>query len=204
MSTNKENLEGLVSKLKEQGINAGKEEKKRIVEEAREKASAMLADAEKQSREIIEEAQRKARQFEMNAEASLRQASRDMIESTRMEVLRYLKSIFRQNSDRLMTEAEYSRELLKAVIDILPGQKTISLNKKILSDMENYLLNQGMKEQVILKPLGENNARIVIDSNGNGDVHFVLTSEDIEKGMFSLLNDDLTRRIRNGQEVNHD
>jgi len=36
MSNNKENLEGLVSKLKEQGINAGKEEKQRIIKAARE------------------------------------------------------------------------------------------------------------------------------------------------------------------------
>ena len=55
MSDNKTNLEGLVSKLKEQGIDAGNEEKARIIASAREEAAQIKADAEKKSQDIIEE-----------------------------------------------------------------------------------------------------------------------------------------------------
>ena len=42
MKHNKENLEGIVSKLKEQGINAGEEEKQRIIDAAKAEATANL------------------------------------------------------------------------------------------------------------------------------------------------------------------
>ena len=44
--SNKENLEGIVAKLKEQGINAGEAEKQRIIEAAKKEADALIAETE--------------------------------------------------------------------------------------------------------------------------------------------------------------
>ena len=201
MSENKSNLEGLVSKLREQGIDAGKEEKKRIVSLAKEEAAKIKADAEQQSRAIIEEANRKAEQIMGNAQTSIARASRDMVEATRLSVLKYLKSVFGKQAESLFTQEQYSKELLKVVMEALPGDKKISVAEDVLKGMESFILEQSLSEKVVLEPLGENSTKIVVESDGKGELQFVLSAQDIEEGLFSLLNKDLVERITKGQEA---
>lgn len=200
MSNNRENLEGLVYKLKEQGISAGTQEKNRIIDQAKEEASAIIADAEKRRTELIEEAERKAAKFQETAQISIAQASRDMILATRMAVINYLKTIFRKQADSLFTQEQYRKELLKAVIEAIPGNKTISLNKDVLKEMEAFLLKEALNDKIILQPLGENATKIVVESSDNGSVQFVLSSKDVEEGLFSLLNKELVESIIKGRE----
>jgi V/A-type H+-transporting ATPase subunit E len=200
MSNNKSNLEGLVSKLKEQGIDAGKEEKKRIIASAKEEAAKIKDDAEKQSKEIIDEANRKAEQVLRNAQTSIAQASRDMVEATRLSVLQYLKSVFGKQTESLYNNQQYIKELLKVVMDAIPGDKTVRVPDDVLKGMESFILEQSLSEKIVLKPLGENSTKIIVEATGKGDVQFVLSSSDIEDGLFSLLNKDLVERITKGQE----
>lgn len=200
MSNNKENLEGLVLKLKEQGIGAGEEEKKRIIATAKEEASKIKADSEKQSKDIIEEANRKAEQVMGNAQTSIAQASRDMIEATRMSVLQYLKLVFAKQAEVLFTQEQYSKELLKVVLASIPGDKTVTVGDDVLKGMESFIQKEALSEKIILKPLGDNNTKIIVEASDKGDVQFVLSSKDIEEGLFSMLNKDLVERITKGQE----
>ena len=153
MSNNKENLEGLVAKLKEQGISAGQEEKKSIIKAAREEAAAIKADAEKKAKEIVEEAEKEATQLENNGQNSIAQASRDIIEATRLAVLNYLKSVFRLQAEDLFTQEQYSKELLQAVIAAIPGDKTVSVADDVLKGMESFIKKTALSEKVVLKPL---------------------------------------------------
>lgn len=200
MNNNKENLEGLVSKLKQNGIRAGKEEQQRIIESAKKEAAEIIAGAEKQSREIIDEAEKKVAQLESNAQTSIAQASRDMVEATKTAVLQYLKTVFRIQSEKLFTQHEYTSELLKAVLEVIPGDKTATVPDEVLKKMEAFLINQALAEKVVLKPLGESGVQIVVESDTSGDVQFVLHPQDIEDGLFSLLNKELVERIIKGQE----
>ena len=45
-----------------------------------------------------------------------------------------------------------------------------------------------------------NNTKIIVEASDKGDVQFVLSSKDIEEGLFSMLNKDLVERITKGQE----
>lgn len=199
MSNNKENLEGLVAKLKEKGISAGQEEKERIINAAKEEAAAIILGAEKKSKEIVEEAEKKIAQLEANAQTSIAQASRDVVEATRMSILKYMKSVFRKESEALFTQERYTQELLKTVLDTIPGDKTVTVADDVLKGMETFIMKQSLSEKVVLEPLGDNEAKIVVESAGKGDVQFVLSAQDIEDGLFSLLNKDLVERIINGQ-----
>ena len=60
MNNHKENLENIVAKLKQDGIQAGEAEKQRIIDDAKKQAEVILAEARKQAKEIEAEAQAKA------------------------------------------------------------------------------------------------------------------------------------------------
>ncbi|MBS2210182.1 hypothetical protein KEM09_02150 [Carboxylicivirga mesophila] len=200
MHDNKENLEKIVSKLKEQGIDAGEAEKQRIIEEAKKQAEEIIADAEAQKNTIIEEANAKADQAENNAQMALKQASRDMIEATKVAVLKYMESIFGNMSQSLFTQEQYLQELTKAVVASIEGNKTVSVPAETQKAMEAFIAQAGLKESVELKPLANSAAKIVVQSKENSGVQFVLSASDIQEAMFTLLNKDLVERITQNQE----
>jgi len=201
MHDNKENLETIVSKLKEQGIDAGEAEKQRIIEEAKKQAEAIIKDAEAQKQSIIDEANSKAEQTENNTQMALKQASRDMIEATKVAVLKYMESIFGGLSESLFTQDQYLQELTKVVVASIEGDKAVSVPAETLKAMEAYITKAGLKEQVELKPLANNDAKIVVQSKENSGVQFVLSDSDIQQAMFALLNKDLVDRITQNQEA---
>ena len=195
MNNNKENLEGIVSKLKQEGIQSGETEKQRIIDEAKKQAESIVAEAKALSSKIVEEAKSQSEQIEKNTQTAIYQASRDMVEATKISVLKYLKSVFGEHCKSLFTEKEYLGELLKATLDNISGKKTVMVPEKQMTDMEDFLLKQSVNKQIELKPLTGSSAKIIISSTDNDRVQFVLSSQDVEEGLFSLLNKDLAKRI---------
>jgi V/A-type H+-transporting ATPase subunit E len=200
MKHNKENLEGIVSKLKEQGVNAGELEKEKIIENAKAEAAKLIADARASSETIIKEAETKAEQTEKNAQTAIAQASRDMVEATKIAVLKYLKSVFGAQCETLFTEAKYLQELLKAVLESMSGQKSVKVAPEVQKEMEAFLLKEALKDEVTLEPLSQSKAKIKMKSEGKDGVSFVLSAEDVEQALFALLNKDLVERITKAQE----
>ncbi len=201
MNSNKENLEGIVSKLKEQGITAGEEEKLRIIDNAKRQAERMLSEAEAEKRKIIEEARTYAEQTEKNAQIAIAQASRDMVEATKIAVLDHLQLIFDNQAECLFSREQYLEELVKVVVESVSGNKTVSVPADKAKEMEAFILKQALNEQVELKPLVDNSLKIVVNSSDNEGVQFVLSTQDVEDGLFSLLNKNLVKRITLGKEA---
>jgi V/A-type H+-transporting ATPase subunit E len=200
MTQNRENLEGIVSKLKEQGVNAGEAEKQRIIENAKQEAEKLIAEAKATSKKIVEEAETKASQAEKNAEKAIAQASRDMVEATKITILNHLKKVFGKECKTLFRQEEYLQDLLKVVIDSISGKKSIKVPPELLNKMEAFILKESLQEEVTLKPLSASKAKIKIKSTDKEGISFVVSSKEIEAGLFSLLNKDLVERITKNQE----
>ncbi|WP_430812566.1 MULTISPECIES: hypothetical protein [unclassified Carboxylicivirga] len=200
MHDNKENLEKIVSKLKAQGIDAGEAEKQRIIEEAKKQAEQIIADAEAQKLSVVNAANAKAKQAEENAQTAIKQAARDMIEATKVAVLKYMESIFGGLTGSLFSQEQYLQELTKAVVASIKGEKVVSVSADTLKAMEAFIVSEGLKAEVELKPLTNSDAKIVVQSKANKGVQFVLSDEDIQQAMFTLLNKDLVARITKSQE----
>jgi V/A-type H+-transporting ATPase subunit E len=197
---NQENLEGIISRLKEQGIDAGETEKKRLLDAATEKVEKMLADAEAKSREIIEKAKNDAAQIEKNSRAAISQAARDMVEATKIAITKHLQKVFGKQCESLINQEEYLKELLKVVLEIIPGNKTIEVSPAQVQKMQSFILSSALKEGIEIKPLAKSESKISITCNNNERIQFVITSKDIEEGLFTLLNKDLVERINNSKE----
>lgn len=200
MTQNRENLEGLVSKLKEQGINAGEAEKQRIIESAKKEAEKIIADAKTSGKAIVEEAKAKAEQTEKNAQKAMAQASRDMVEATKIAVLNHLKSVFGKECKTLFRQEEYLKELLKVVISSISGEKSIKVPPEMQEAMEDFLVKEALQKEVTLKPLSASKAKIKVTSTEKEGINFVVSSKEIEAGLFSLLNKDLVERITKNKE----
>lgn len=197
---NQENLEGIVSRLKQQGIEAGETEKQQIIASANEQAKKMLADAEQQSKQMIEKARAEAAQIEKNSQAAIAQASRDVIEATKIALTNHLKHVFGEQCKTLMTQEEYLQALLKAVLDTVQGNKTVEVSPEQVEKMQSFVASSALKEGIEVKPLAQSDAKISVTCEDDKGIQFVITAKDIEEGLFSLLNQDLVKRINNTKE----
>jgi len=192
---NKENLEGIVSKIKNQGINAGEQEKAKIIEAAKSQAEQIVSDALKQAEDIVGKAETRAAQIEKNTQSSMIQASRDMVEATRNAVLKYVKSVFAEECESLFTQNEYLEKLLEAVLQNISGKKSVNVPSESLKEMEAYIMKKVKSDDIELKPLAGREIKIVVQSSENEGLDFVLSPKAVEEGLFSLLNKDLVDRI---------
>lgn len=197
---NQENLEAIVSKLKEQGIYAGETEKKRLIDSANRKVEKMLADAEAKSKIIIEKAEAGAAQTEKNSKAAISQASRDMVEATKIAITNHLKNVFGNQCESIITQEEYLKALLNVVLETIQGEKTVEVSPEQVQKMQSFIASSALKNGIEVKPLAKSEAKISVTCKENEDIQFVITSKDIEDGLFSLLNQDLVERIRSNKE----
>lgn len=200
MKETKENLEGIVLKLKEQGIKAGQEEKQKIVEAGKKEAEELLVKAKLESNQIIQEAKANAVQFEKNAKAALMQASRDLIEATKIAILKHLQSTFGKQCESFFTEEQYLSELLPVVLANIPGNKKVAISEELVPKMEAYLLKDAVNKGVEIKALPGSEAKIVVNCDEKSGIQFVLSSKDIQEAVFSLVNQNLVEILTNEEE----
>ncbi|WP_282126568.1 hypothetical protein [Marinifilum flexuosum] len=198
---NIENLEGIVLKLKEQGIEAGESEKKQIIENAKQQADDLISIAKLESDNILRKAKNDAALLQQNTQAALKQASRDMIEATKVSVLEHLKQIFGKQCNNLFTQEQYMQEILNAAVKSIPGDKEVAVPAQVAQSMEDYLIDQSLQEEIKLKPLQKSESKIEIHPQKEKGMQYVVSSQDIENGLFSLLNKDLVELLsHNGEE----
>ncbi|MRT92962.1 hypothetical protein [Ancylomarina sp. 16SWW S1-10-2] len=200
MKETKENLEGIVLKLKDQGVKAGQEEKYKIVEAAKKQAEELLVKAKLESNQIIQEAKTSAAQFEKNGKAALAQASRDLIEATKIAILKHLQSTFGKQCESLFTEEQYLSELLPVVLANIPGNKKVAISSELMPQMESYLLKDAINKGVELQALPNSEAKIVVNCDEKSGIQFVISAKDIQESVFSLVNQNLVELLTNNEE----
>jgi V/A-type H+-transporting ATPase subunit E len=201
MSTYKENLEGVVSRLKEQGVQAGESEKQKILETARAEADQILADAKANSQKIIDDAKAQAEQSEKNAKAAISQAARDMVEATKISLINHLKEAFGKECKQLFTQEEYLKALLEKVLEQISGKKTVEVAADLSAKMEAYIKSSAFAKEVTVRPLTGNDAKIVVSCDENEGMQFMVSAEDVEQGLFSLVNSELVEKITGNKEA---
>ncbi len=72
-------VEALIERLRDEGVEQGREEARRIVADAESRASWMIEQAERDARAIREHAQEEARRLESSAREAIKVAARDTV-----------------------------------------------------------------------------------------------------------------------------
>ena len=109
-------VKDLISRLKDEGVQAGRQEAGKIRKEAEERASKIVADAKAKAEQILRQAHIKNEAEKVNAHESLRVAVRD----TEIELQAGLKKAFESHVKRLVSkevkDEGFLRELLLAIV----------------------------------------------------------------------------------------
>ncbi|PIE34926.1 hypothetical protein CSA56_06305 [candidate division KSB3 bacterium] len=109
-------VQELIGRLKDEGVQAGRQEAERLIDEARAKASKIVAEAREEAERLLQKAHIKNEAEKLNAHESLKVAVRD----TEIELQTGLKKAFESHVKRLVSkevqDEDFLRQLLFSIV----------------------------------------------------------------------------------------
>lgn len=105
-------IEAFVQKLQEEGVDAGRAEAARIVEEVKAQAEKIAADAEVQAERIRDQARGEAQRTIEQGQTELQLASRDVLLLLRETIVGVLETVLYRAAEEALNDDEFLRTLL--------------------------------------------------------------------------------------------
>ena len=112
-------VQELVHRLRDEGVQAGKQEAEQILKEARDNAAAILTEANAEADKILRQAHIKNEAEKVHAQESLKIAVRD----TEIELQRGLEKAFMSHVKRLVSKEVRDEEFLRQLLLTIVGPR---------------------------------------------------------------------------------
>ena len=194
-------LKDLIDRVKQDGINKGKQEANRIVQEGEREAREILSDAEKKAESIIIDAKENALKLKREAEDSIKIASRDMI----LKLKNRIKGLF----DQVIldeTNEVLSNDLLKEVIvnlinnwqDEQKNDSQVKISEDTYKNLAGYFNNKlsaYIKNGLEIKPDTAVKAGFKI-SMKDGALNYDFTAKTVSEIISYNLTEDIAKLLK--------
>lgn len=186
-------VQQLIDRLHNDGVDSGKQEGQRLIEDASRKAAQVFADARKESETLLSKAHAEIEREKDAARAALRIAARDTALKMRSEIAARFESQIR----RLVTEELQDREFLRRLILAIAGKSMsevppdqaveILVSEKAGGDqMVREIAAEMLREGVEIRPAGDDRPGIRVRLKGE-DVEVDMTDEVISEALVRHL-----------------
>ncbi len=132
-------LQGLLDRIKEEGVEKANEEANAIIANAKEDAANIIATAKEDAEKTAKSAEEEANKSEKRAKATIQQAARDVILSLRNELEDRLKKVVADSINDAMTPEKMGEILLEmtkhntknADIEVILAKKDMESMEKL-------------------------------------------------------------------------
>lgn len=177
-----EELNGLIEKIKRDGVQAAERKAGEIESGARTRAEALVNKARKDSEKIVSDAKEEAKKLKESGQAALRQAGRDMLIALKKEIVSMLDTVAARSVGGALKGEELVRiieDLIKAQTDSDKKAMVVTVGKDDLDRLEKALLadlSKEMKKGVTLKALDDIRGGFLI-SYDSGKSYYDFTEE---------------------------
>ncbi len=186
------NLEELIGKIREEGMEKAEAEARKKIEEAEKKANEIITGAEQKAEQIVEDARQEAEQLKESGEDALKQAQRDTILVTKERITDLLDRIFKRKINETLTP-EFLSEIIRKVVEQLGADQDYEIflddedREKLAGMIVNEAREEISEEQLDLIPDREVEAGIKVSVKGE-DVYYDLSDEGIADYLTEFLN----------------
>lgn len=197
-----EELQALLERINQKGIEEADKEKDRIIEEANTKAKQIVNDAKAEADRIVDDAQREAKLAEDKGRDQLKHAARDTLLSLRETLQNSMSAVIEQCLSRDVSPEAFAEAIVTFTKSFMQDDKSISSIEVLTSDKDqqvirDYLLkalgNQ-LKEQPTVSPVRNISAGFRLSFNGN-DVWYDFSDSALAEAITQFLNPQLSEII---------
>lgn len=191
-------LDGLINKIRTEGVEEANRQADMIIAEAREKADALIENARNEADAHLKKASRTIEQQMDAGKKAIELAVRDSLISLKNTIRGILESLVRNDFERLMTGDVLENLLLKTIEGWSRNRDVDADLEILLSEKERDSLSQAfiqrlgktLKGGVELKVHPGINAGFRIGER-DGHVHYDLTDESVQEILIAHLNKEL-------------
>jgi V/A-type H+-transporting ATPase subunit E len=148
-------VQELISRIRDEGVQAGKQQAEKALQQARAEAAKILADTKAECQALREKTQADIEAYRTAALESLKLAVRDTVLQLKSKVASAFEGFVR----RLVTSATHDEELVKAIVLVLAGHAAdefikdreiqILVNDAILSGKSDPKLRERSKQTIL-------------------------------------------------------
>jgi len=111
-----ETIEAFVAKLRQQGVEGGREAAQLHLAKARQEADALLAEARAQARKILSDAQAQAEAAQAKARTDMELAARDITLRLRDSLSRAVRQVLAAGAKEQLADPEFLGGLLREIV----------------------------------------------------------------------------------------
>jgi V/A-type H+-transporting ATPase subunit E len=186
-------LQELIDRIRNEGIDSAKTEAERIVAEARAEAASIVAAARKEATRTADQARAEAERARDAGEAALRQASRNLLLAFRKRLEAMLGAIAKQEAAQAMNDdmlATLIPEVVKAWLADGSKELAIELPPDRAARLESRmagLLKSELGKGIEIRPLTHLDAGFRIQ-NRSGALRWDFSAEELARLLAQFVN----------------
>lgn len=141
-------LNSLIEKIKEEGVQEAKRNFEKIILEAEEKKKTIIKEAEQRAGIIIKEAEVQATKIKDNSQKAIIQAVRDVTLSLKEEIKNLFNATLKKEIQHTLSD-DFIRELILRIVEVWSKDREVSLEISLSQEDKERL------EKLILSKLKE-------------------------------------------------
>jgi len=187
-----EDLQSLLEKINREGVEKADAEAKRIVDEARKKAEAILKDAREEAAKAKAEAERAAEASSARAAETMRLAARDVVLGVKDAVTALFEQLLTKSVDKALADEATAVALVSSAIRELTGPGEIACGEKLAAALKAKLADLGSFTVVTDRAFG-NGFAVKLEG---GRVEHLFTEEVVSAELAKRLQGDLAALLK--------
>ena len=187
-----EDIQSLLEKINREGVEKAEAEAKRIVDSAKERADALLAEARAVADKAAKKAAAEAEASAARASETIRQAARDVVLGVKDGVSALLEGLLARNVDAALSNEATATSLVAEAIRELAGPGEIACGERLAKALQAQLAGQGGFTVVVDENTG---ASFGVRLDG-GRVEHAFTAEVIAAELAKRLRPELAKLLK--------
>ena len=201
------NLDGLIRRIKEEGLEEAKKKTEEITVDAEQRASEIVEEARQEAEAILKRAEEARKREEVAGRRALEQAARDTALRVKESLTQIFDTVLKEETGKILSGKELERIIIRVIDGWIKDrdkevQLEILLNEKERKALEDFLLSKFKQK---LRTGIEVNAHPRIEKGfhmgekGNNFYHD-FTDEGISDVLAAYLNPKLAEILDSGEQ----
>ena len=193
-------LNGLIDKIKKEGVEEAETKARDILKEAEKQAEKIMKDGDQEKEASVEAAKKEIRQFDELSKKALNQAARDVLLSLRGRVAEFAGRLVNEVVSKEMSH-EVVKEMIIKVVSNFTKENDFSLevlvNEKDRTSLEKAVLNdlkKTIKDKLAVKGSKTIDKGFRIGYEGKNS-YLDFTDEAISEAFIKYLNPKLVEKL---------
>jgi len=203
-----EQVQELINKIKQEGVQQAEEEARRIEAEAKRHAEGIVQNAREEARRTVEQGKKEIQQNQEAVRAALKQAGRDMILKLKEQINAVLRAVIEREVRDSLDAQQLSGLLEEAIKAYMAKQQDVSDIKVLLGEKDlrkiaesfTAKLQDRLKKPITIQSATDIGAGFIISFNA-GSSSFDFTDISLVEYLANFLNDEVAALLTEAHDT---